>query len=333
MLNPTTIWTGLQVASRRLLRGPRRPSWSFTFETLVACLRRDAARLVARDGSAGISWPRERAQMEAGAFRDPAIVKAMTYEPVDAGGVPALWCTPVEGDAQALIVYFHGGGFVSGSASTHQDVASRLCLASGARALVVDYRLAPEHRAPAAHEDALAAYLWALGHVSAERVVLAGDSAGGGLALATAIALRDAGHPLPAAVVALCPWLAPRAPDAAHAADDWCSPAYLGVCARAYLGEATPPEAVMAAHAASLAGLPPLLIQVGELECLRAEVSRFVGRAEEAGTTATLELEPGMVHGWHAYADLLPQAAESLARAGAFIRKMTSTAATATDRP
>lgn len=333
MLNPTTIWTGLQVASRRLLRGPRRPSWSFTFETLVACLRRDVARLVARDGGPGISWSRERAQMEAGAFRDPAVVKAMTYEPVDAGGVPALWCTPVQGDAQTLIVYFHGGGFVTGSASTHQDVASRLCLASGARALMVDYRLGPEHRAPAAHEDALTGYLWALGQVSPERVVLAGDSAGGGLALATAIALRDAGHPLPAAVVALCPWLAPRAPDppdSPDATDDWCSPAYLDVCARAYLDGATPADAVMATHSAPLAGLPPLFIQVGELEYLREEVSRFVRRAEEAGTTAALEIEPGMVHSWHLYADLLPQAADSLARAGAFIRKTTKAAA---DKP
>lgn len=330
MLNPTTIWVGLQVASRRLLRGPRRPPWSFTFETLVACLRRDADRLVALDRGAGVAWPRERAQMETGALRDPAIVGAMTYEPVDAGGVPAVWCTPAQGDAQTVIVYFHGGGFVSGSAATHQDVASRLCLASGARALVVDYRLAPEHRAPAAHEDALTAYLWALERVSPERVVLAGDSAGGGLALATAIALRDGGHPLPAAVVALCPWLAPIAPDAAGAGEDWCSPAYLDVCARHYLGGATPPDAVMATQAASLAGLPPLLIQVGELEYLRAEVSRFVDRAREAGTAAELEIEPHMVHGWHAYADLLPQAAQSLARAGAFIRKATST--TAADR-
>ncbi len=329
MLNPTTIWTGMQVASRRLLRGPRRAPWSFTFETLVACLRRDATRLVTRAEGAGISWPRERAQMEAGALRDPAIVGAMTYERVDAGGVPALWCSPVAGDAQAVIVYFHGGGFVSGSAATHQDVASRLCLASGARALVVDYRLAPEHRAPAAHEDALTSCLWVFEQVSPQQVVLAGDSAGGGLALATAIALRDARHPLPAAVVALCPWLAPRAPEVVHADDDWCSPAYLDVCARAYLGGAAPPATVMAAHSAPLAGLPPLLIQVGELEYLREEAARFVHRAREAGTTAEIEIEPNMIHGWHAYADLLPQAAEALSRAGAFVRKATSTTETA----
>lgn len=327
MLNPTIIWSGLQVASRRLLRGPRRPSWSFTYETVVECLRRDVARLVASDRGAGISWPRERAKMEAGAFRDPAVDKAMRYEPVNADGVRALWCSPVGVETEGLIVYLHGGGFVSGSASTHQDVASRLCLASGARALLVDYRLAPEHHAPAAHEDALIHYLWALEQIFREPVVLAGDSAGGGLALATAIALRDHGHPLPAAVVALCPWLAPSMPDEDHTTeDDWCTPRYLRICARAYLGGAAPPAAVMTPHTASLAGLPPLLVQVGEREYLREEASRFVHRAREAGTPAELEIEADMVHGWHAYADLLPQAGASIARAGAFIRQAISAA-------
>ncbi len=129
-------------------------------------------------------------------------------EPVDAGGVPAEWIEAPGVADEHVIFYLHGGGYMIGSINTHREMISRLSRASGARALVIEYRLAPEHPFPAAVEDATTAYRWLLSAgVDPARLVIAGDSAGGGLTVATLVALRDTGDPLPAAAVCLSPWV------------------------------------------------------------------------------------------------------------------------------
>src|SRR5512140_922332 len=132
----------------------------------------------------------------------------VALEPVDAGGVPAEWVTAPGVSGDRVILYLHGGGYVVGSIRSHRELASRLSRAAAARVLLIDYRLAPEHPHPAAVDDATAAYRWLLSRgISPARVAVAGDSAGGGLTVATLAALRDAGHPLPAAGVCLSPWV------------------------------------------------------------------------------------------------------------------------------
>jgi acetyl esterase/lipase len=162
--------------------------------------------LTSRPAVVGATVAESRAGFEQLAQMFP-LAPDVRAEPVDAGGVPAEWVTVPESRADRAIFYLHGGGYVIGSLNTHRELASRIARATRARALVVDYRLAPEHPFPAAVEDAVAAYRWLLGTgVAPSRVAIAGDSAGGGLTLATLLALRDRKQPLPACGVCMSPW-------------------------------------------------------------------------------------------------------------------------------
>jgi len=165
----------------------------------------DALR--ARPDRANLSIEDQRAEVEAFASQFP-LPDDVRCEAVDAGGVPAAWITTPEAVDERVIYYLHGGGYVICSINTHRELISRLSRAAGARALAIDYRLAPENPCPAAVEDSMSAYQWLLSTgVDPARLVIAGDSAGGGLTVATLVALRDAGKPLPAAGVCLSPWV------------------------------------------------------------------------------------------------------------------------------
>src|SRR5438105_3214737 len=168
-------------------------------QTIIQMLRQRP-----RDPNATPQQMRAGFEQLAQLFKVPADVKT---EKVSAGGVPAEWVSVPNSDPSVVLYYLHGGGYVVGSLNTHRDLVSRLCRAAGCRALNIDYRLAPEHPFPAAVEDAVAGYRWLLAQgVEPERVIIAGDSAGGGLTVATLIALRDAGERLPAAAVCISPW-------------------------------------------------------------------------------------------------------------------------------
>jgi len=250
----------------------------------------------------------------------------VSSETVDAGGVPAEWIDVPGADPSCVLLYLHGGGYVIGSVSTHRDLTSRIARAAGARALSVEYRLAPEHPHPAAVADSTAAYRWLLGQgIEPGRVVIGGDSAGGGLTLATLVALRDAGDPLPAAGVCLSPWvdlegigesmttLAEIDPLLDHDGLVWMAKLYLGG-----LDLRTPLAAPLYAD---LAGLPPLLIQVGKAEALLDDAGRVAERARAAGVDVTLEAWDDMIHVWQIFAATLPEAREAIERIGEFIRK------------
>ncbi|MDA0264375.1 MAG: alpha/beta hydrolase [Chloroflexi bacterium] len=250
----------------------------------------------------------------------------VTMFDIDCGGVPCQWITAPDVPQDRLIVYFHGGAYATCSSATHQDLISRLSRASGAAALGVDYRLAPEHVFPAAVEDSIAAYNWALGHgFEPGNIVLAGDSAGAGLVISVLLACRDAGTPLPAAGVCLSPWTdlecAGRSMDDNDHLDDFIKRGGLLARAKAYLGDADARHPWASALYADLHGLPPLLVQVGSAETLLDDSTRLTDLAQQAGVDVTLKIWDDMVHVWQVFASILPEGQRSIDEVAMFVRR------------
>jgi len=253
----------------------------------------------------------------------PAGVKS---ERADAGGVPAEWIEMPGAVAGRTILYLHGGGYVLGSIDTHRGLVARIAAATRARCLAIDYRLAPEHPFPAAVEDAQAAFRWLLARgVDPSRLVVAGDSAGGGLTLATLLALRDARSALPAAAVCLSPWTDlegtgasatdPAVRDPMIAVDG------LRAMGRLYLGRADAKNPLAAPLHADYRGLPPLLIQVGTREVLLDDATRVAAKARAAGVDVTLERGEGLIHVWQFFGADVPESVAAIARIGEFVAK------------
>jgi epsilon-lactone hydrolase len=267
-----------------------------------------------------------RARMEQIRERVAADVKC---EPVSADGVPAEWIVPPGAEPHRVLLYLHGGGYVIGSINSHRAMIARIARASRARAIAIDYRLAPEHPFPAAVEDATRAYRWLLAQGNAARnMVIAGDSAGGGLTLAVLATLRTAGDPMPAAAVTISPWTdlegtgdsmrSNAGRDQTVAVED------LGEMARMYLGTSDPKNPLASPLYADFRGFPPLLIQVGAAEGLLDDSTRVAKRAKAAGVEVQLEIWEDMVHVWQIYAKLLPAGQEAIDKIGKFILAHTS---------
>ena len=244
----------------------------------------------------------------------------------DAGGVPAEWVTPPGEAGGRVLMYLHGGGYQLGSPATARHLVALLSAAAQAQAFSVDYRLAPEHPFPAAVEDAVAAYRWLLaaGH-DPTSVAIAGDSAGGGLVLATLVALRDSGDRLPAAAVAMSPWtdlaLTGESLRTRAGVEVMVKPAGMPETAALYLAGADPRHPYASPLYADLHGLPPLLIQVGDAEVILDDSTRFAARARAAGVEVTLEIWDEMPHVFQAFAGLLPEADQAVAQVGRWIRE------------
>jgi acetyl esterase/lipase len=249
-----------------------------------------------------------------------------TFAPTEIAGMPGAWVGSPEAAPERVLFFLHGGGFNSGSCVTHRELAARLCLASGARVLLVDYRLAPEHPFPAAVHDAAAGYQWLLAQgLRPDQIIIAGDSAGGGLALAALLLLREREVALPAAGVLLSPWLdlalAGASIESRAAIDPLCSREDLATAAALYLGGADPATPLASPLYADLRGLPPLLIQVGDHEVLLSDATRLGERAKAAGVDVTLEVWDAMWHVWQAWAAVLPEGQQAIERIGAYIRQ------------
>jgi acetyl esterase/lipase/acyl-coenzyme A synthetase/AMP-(fatty) acid ligase len=262
-------------------------------------------------------------------------------EAIDAGGCAAEWVLAQRDSAQPVVVYFHGGGYSLGSPRSHRHLAAEIGRASGAAVLSVDYRRAPECAFPAAVEDAVAVTHWLLDRTDAP-VVLAGDSAGGGLVVATLIALRDAHVPvlagdaslsgpdisLPVAGVCLSPWVDLTCTADAYARLAECDPllssAELKRMAGAYLREADPRHPLASPAFADLTGLPPLLIQVGTDEILLDDARMLADAARAAGVEATLQEWPEMIHTWQWYFPILEDGRRAIEAGAAFIRRHTA---------
>ena len=272
----------------------------------------------------GVSIADQRAAYDR-CFTQYPIPEGTRIEPVTADGRPAEWISTAD-SVDRVILYLHGGGYMLGSLASYRGLGSRLATAAGARVLNLDYRLAPEHRFPAPVEDSTAAYRWLLEQgISAGRIAIAGDSAGGGLALATLLAQRDAGDPLPAAGIGLSAWtdltaegesLTSRA-----ALDPWVAPAGLRAVARLFLSGADPRNPLASPLHGDLRGLPPHLLQVGALETLYDDTRRFAERAKAAGVDVTMEEVPEMVHVFQMFAAVEPEGQAAIDRIGEFVRK------------
>ena len=247
---------------------------------------------------------------------------------VDVNGIPGEWVIAPGADTGRVVLYLHGGGYVMGSVRTHRGLAARISRAAKARVLLVDYRLAPEHPFPAAVEDAAAAYAWLLnGGFSAARIVIAGDSAGGGLALALLVNIRDEGIPLPCAAVCLSPWTDLAVTGASMAANAATDPIVRRedalAAAAAYLAGGDPKTPLASPLYADLTGLPPLLIQAGTAETLLDDARRLAQRAGAAGVEITLDLWEHMFHVWQMCYPILPEGRRAIRDIGRFVVQKT----------
>lgn len=250
--------------------------------------------------------------------------------PVDAGGVRAEWVVADDAASDRRLLYLHGGGYVIGCPATHRDLAGRLSKAARVAVLVLDYRLAPEHPYPAAVDDALAALRWIGGNepdgpAPASATFVAGDSAGGGLTLATLIGARDGSVRMPDAAVTLSAWadlactgstMLTRA-----AVDPMVTAAVLQRMLREYLQGGNPAQPLASPLYANLRGLPPLLMQVGDAEVLLDDTLRVAEKAKAAGVDVTVEVYPEMIHVFQLFAPVLPEGQQAIDRIGAFLKQ------------
>nr|WBU15357.1 monoterpene epsilon-lactone hydrolase [uncultured bacterium] len=284
----------------------------------------DLVREISRNlGRQKTVWGMRRAYEEA--MAQFAVPEGVDYQPVGVGTRRGEWVIPAGADDRAIL-YFHGGGYVICSIDTHREMVSRIALAAGARALLVDYRLAPEHPFPAAVEDAVAAYRWLLGQgLSPSRLALAGDSAGGGLVAAALVAIRYLGLPLPAAGVCISPWADMTLSGASWEANAKRDPIVvrpaLEQLARWYLAGADPRTPLASPIFADLRGLPPLLVQVGTAETLLDDARALAEKARRDGVAVVLEEWEDMPHVWHFFGSFLPEARQAIQRIGEFLRE------------
>ena len=246
-------------------------------------------------------------------------------ERVRAPTAPAEWLRPPGAVAGRVVLYLHGGGYVIGSPRSHRHLAAAIAAASQATGLLLDYRLAPEHPFPAAVEDATAAYRWLLEQgIAPGHVVVAGDSAGGGLTVAMLVALRDAGVPQPAGGVCISPWTDLTCSGASYRTRAQSDPIVtrpaIDSMAEAYLGATSPRTPLASPLFADLRGLPPLLIQVGSDEVLLDDAVQLANRAKAADVDATLEVWDRMIHVWHWFLPMLDEAPAAIDAIGRFVR-------------
>lgn len=231
-----------------------------------------------------------------------------------------------EGKTARTLLYFHGGGYFFCSPETHRPITLGLASGADARTFALDYRLAPEHRFPAAIEDAVAAYRRLLADgTPAHRIVLGGDSAGGGLALATLLSLRHAGDPLPAGAVLFSPWTDLAATGESILANSHSDPMFSGhSMAKAglhYLGDTSPTHPLASPLYADLKGLPPLFIQASDSEVLLDDSTRLAEKALRAGVEVSFKAWPRLPHVWQLFAPLLPEGRAALTETAQFIRQ------------
>jgi acetyl esterase/lipase len=303
------------------LRGERmRAGWSVRFEVIARALKANAARL------SRLSWPEQRKQWAAMARPSPVFAQ-LRFEPAAYGGVAGEWFIPKGAATELVVLYFHGGSFIYGSAKdTHRELIAREALATGARVFAPEYRLAPEQPFPAAIDDALAVYRGLLeSGIPASRIVIAGESAGGNLALVTLLRTRDAQVVLPAGAVLASPYVDQSARDGSmveNARFDWAEPRDFDRWTETYMQGHDPRDPLASPALANLSGLPPLLVQVGSAEMLHDQVTALAERARAAGVSVDFSVYPDMIHNWHTLASMFSVGQDAIDEIGAFVRRV-----------
>lgn len=289
----------------------------------LAALNTMLEALMTREGPpASIAQTRER---YSGWGLSYPLVEGTESQPVELGGVTCRQLTPPGAARDAALLYLHGGGYALGSLDSHGHLVAQLAAAAGVTGYGVDYRLAPEHPFPAAVEDAVAAYagLLALG-LAPSRIAVAGDSAGGGLTVALALALRDRDMPLPAGLFCISPWANLTQTGAAYQAaasrDRIVSKEALDTWSALYLAGGDPAQPLASPVGGDFAGLPPLLIHVGSEEVLLSDSILLAERAGLARVPVDLLIAPDMPHVWHYMWAHLTDARAAIASAGGWIR-------------
>ncbi|HVN00778.1 MAG TPA: alpha/beta hydrolase [Caulobacteraceae bacterium] len=290
----------------------------------VAALREAFVSLQPPEGAPQPTWPERRAMIDGlGAIAPPP--ENCHIEPLKLGGVAAEKITPKGADASRTIFYLHGGGYCIGGCVSHRTMVAKMAEAAGATAYTIDYRLAPEHRFPAAVDDALAAWrAFISAGGNAARTVIAGDSAGGGLTVALAVAARDAGLPAAAGLHCISPWANLTNTGPAYQAkaetDFIITQAGIDDFKVNYLAPGQDPKAPLASPVfANLAGLPPMLIQVGSEEVLMSDATLLAERAGIARVDVTLRIWPDMIHIWPFFPQL-SAGARAMAESTAWIK-------------
>lgn len=269
------------------------------------------------------TW-RKGIQMMTSMIRIPKNVKT---ESVNAGGVPAEWVLAPGARNDRVILYLHGGGYVGGSIGSHRHLVAELSRTTNARVLIIDYRIAPEHPFPAALEDSTAAYRWLVSTegVNPNNLIIAGESAGGGLTLATLLNLRDTGFDLPVAAVCISPWtdLACTAESLVtkKEEDPFITPEFTPIAAKHYLGDTDPKNPLASPLYANLEGLPPLFIQVGTAEVILDDSTRLAEKAKTAGLDVELDVRQDEIHAMALFFVFVPEGKKAIEKITEFVLK------------
>jgi acetyl esterase/lipase len=270
-----------------------------------------------------VAQQRARQERSARFFRVP---EQAQWKAVSGGGIPGEWITSPEATSKTLL-YLHGGAYALGSVNTHRALVARIAVAAKCSALAIDYRLAPENPFPAALEDSLAAYNWLIAEgLDPSHIILAGDSAGGGLAIATLLKLRDAGEPLPAGAFCFSPWLDLTLSSATLERNEKLDPmlkrSILEVYAKYYIGIDEDNNPYISPLQADLRGLPSIHLQTGSNEVLLDDSIRFYNKAQQAGVDISMRTWDDMFHVFQLI-PFLPQAAEALQQVAEFMNRIT----------
>jgi epsilon-lactone hydrolase len=285
----------------------------------------DAIRALLASKPRPIGWAQRRQRIEEVGSVWP-VADDVVLTAVDCGGVPGEWSLAPGSDASRALLYFHGGGYCSGSILSHRRLVTEAGRAMKVRTLAVGYRLAPEHPYPAAHEDAMTAWRFLRGQgVAAADIVVGGDSAGGNLTIALINRLRAAKEALPSCAWLLSPWtdltMSGTTLDTKDAVDPIIHRGYLGELADAYVPETIDrKDPLISPLFSDLRGFPPVLVQVGSAEGLLADATRLAAAAGAADVDVTLEIWPHMIHAWPMWNAKLDDGRRALARAGEFVR-------------
>jgi epsilon-lactone hydrolase len=268
---------------------------------------------------------KERANIEAMA-RQFGHFSGVECTPVTANGVPSEWIIPTGVRTLKCFLHLHGGTFFAGSINSHRSLAANIAATAKVRALLINYRLAPEHPFPAGLEDSLIAYQWLLEQgIPSTCISIVGDSAGGALAIGLAVSLKETGKPMPAAIICLSPAL-----DLTFSGETWKSNLRSDVMlelekekagVNLYLNGTDPHNPLASPLYSGLKGLPPILIQVGSDEVLLSDSEGFAEKAKAAGVDVTLEVWEGMQHEWQFAVGIFPEARRAIERIGEFIKE------------